>query len=123
MSGLTIEQFWQMTLKEINLYVKVMGDKRKRDLEDKRAEMYNQATLIASFVSCALGGKKIPPYREVFPDSTISKEDEERFEKQRQAIQRDAWLAWADTQNQFWKRRHQSLEGSEEINGDTATTS
>lgn len=121
MSGLTIADFWNMTLKEINFYIKVMGDKRKRDAEEQKIDLYNQASLIASFVSLALSGKKLPSFSEVFPNTEVGAVDAAKYEEQRKAIQKDAWLAWADVQNQFWNKRHS--KGSEISNGDTATSS
>lgn len=61
--------------------------------------MYNSAALIARFVGITISGGSIPSFVEVFPDSDQATAQQEERKKMEQAIQRDAWISWAEAQN------------------------
>ena len=105
MCGLSFEEFWGLTLKELNIYLKAMGNKRKRDAEDNRIRDYNLASMVARFTSLAISGKTIPSYAEVFPDTEAAKKQEEEVRKQQMAILTDQWKGWAEAQNRLRAER------------------
>lgn len=67
-----------MDLDEINSYAEVHID----DDKDTLARDYNLATMIASFVNCAISGHDIPSMYEVFPSLFTQEEIDEFYEKQ-----------------------------------------
>ena len=62
--GLSLFDFWNMTLKELLQYLNAVQEREKH----KRQEQYLQASLTASFIGCVWGNKPIPPIHQVFPE-------------------------------------------------------
>ncbi len=75
--------------------------------------MYNSAAMIARFVGLTISGESLPGYVDLFPDSDQAKDLEEERRKQEMAIQRDAWISWAEAQNR---------KGVRKQDGNTATS-
>lgn len=83
-SGMTSEQFWNMSLDEIDLYFEQEKVKRKKELND----IQTLATLITNGVALVLNGsdkvEKITVYdlnKELFEDD-LEKAEEERRQKE-----------------------------------------
>jgi hypothetical protein len=64
---ISFDDFWNMTFKEINIYLKVIQEKEKSKYE----LAYLEASLIANFVGNLFGGKPIPSLYKVFPEFYI----------------------------------------------------
>lgn len=76
--GMSIKEYWELTLGEINTYIEANVEKDK----DSLARDYNLSTMIASFVNCAIGGHEIPNMFEVFPSLFTQEEVDNYYEKQ-----------------------------------------
>ena len=62
--GISIFDYWNMTIKEINQFIKSIQQREKQI----RQNIYLQASLQANFVGYILNGEKVPPIQEVFPE-------------------------------------------------------
>lgn len=80
--GLTVFEFWEMTLKEIILFIKSIQEKEKI----KKRDMYLQASLNANFIGFVINGKQIPPIYDVFPESFADFAQAEREEQEMKAM-------------------------------------
>lgn len=72
--GISIKDFWDYSLGEINIIITAYVDNQKSHIEEIQQTMYTISALTASFVSRALGGKEIPSYDDIFnqsPDNQV----------------------------------------------------
>lgn len=95
-----------MTLKEILEFIKAVQKKEKQ----KRQEYYLEATLIANFVGCVIGGKQIPAIHQVFPEiyQEEVKIDQEKRDYQAMMLYKEQMLDYANRVN---KRNKAIKEG------------
>ena len=104
--GLTFDDFWNMTIKEINIFIKAIQERER----DKYSNTYLQASLTANFVGFIINGKQIPPIHSVFPELY---EDEARIAQAKQdylaqMLYKEQMLDWAMAVN---KRNQAKKEG------------
>lgn len=96
--GLTVFDFWNMTLKEITLFIQ--GIQKQENM--KRQDYYLQASLIANFIGFVINGKPIPPIHQVFPElyqeEQIKQEKEER-EYKAMMLYKEQMLDYANALN------------------------
>lgn len=96
--GLTVFDYWDMTLKEINAFIKAVQEKEKMN----RLNAYLQASMTANFVGDILSGKPIPPIQNVFPelfDDLLKKQQEEQDYKA-MMLYKEQMLDYAKAVNQ-----------------------
>lgn len=98
-TGLSIPEFWEMTYQEIVVYVKAVNEEK---IEDMRVQARMIHTL-GGLVGAAAWGDKYPEITEVFPGLFDTNEIEEERQEQEAMLERDKWLAFAESFNQ--KRR------------------
>ena len=102
--GLTVFDFWNMTIKEINQFIKSIQQREKQI----RQNIYLQASLQANFVGFILNGKQIPPIQEIFPE--IYQEEIELDRKKREENEAILFeyqmMAWAKAHNEQWRAKH-----------------
>lgn len=72
--GIMYYDFWEMTPREVSDYI--IGYNKRIDIDNRK--MYLLADLISAFVWTRYGGKKIPPYEEIFPPVTEEEEKKAR---------------------------------------------
>ena len=104
--GLTFDDFWNMTIKEINIFIRAVQEREKV----KYSTTYLQSSLTANFVGCVINGKEIPPIHQIFPE--LFKDEEriaqEKQEQLRQMLYKEQMLDWAMAVN---KRNQAKKEG------------
>lgn len=95
-AGLSIQEFWDLTFKEICIYVEAMN-------EEKLDEARYHATLIHTLGGliglAAWSGKPYPAISEVFPELFNPEEIAEQQAEIAAKIERDKWLAYAESLN------------------------
>lgn len=79
---MSVFTFWDMTLKEINTFIKAIQEKEKKN----RTQTYLLASLTANFVGCVMNGKQIPPIHQVFPEVYQELAEEERKAQEYRAM-------------------------------------
>lgn len=101
--GISIFDYWNMTIKEINQFIKSTQLIEKQKIQ----EIYLQASLQANFVGYILNGEKVPPIQEVFPE--IYQEEIELDRKKREENEiilfEHQMMAWAKAHNE-WRAKH-----------------
>ena len=99
---MTIPQFWDSTLGEINLMIKVYADIRKEKHKENLITQYNTAYSIAMFTVGLLNGKQIPSIYQLFPNDF---KEEATIEQDliAMALYKEQMLDYAMAHN---KRRH-----------------
>lgn len=109
-AGLTIFEFWDLTLAEITIVLNNYKEEEEKKAKEIAIVNYNQATLIADFVSLRLNGKPLPSYHEVFPDAKPPVDEQAQKEQDYKAmmLQKEQWLFYAKEHN---KRRRKKLGG------------
>ena len=75
-AGISIFDFWDMTIKEVKLVVELFVENRQNEQKAEKAHLYNQSYLNALFIGKMLEGKPIPPIEEVFSGVTGEPQDE-----------------------------------------------
>lgn len=82
-----------MTLKEITIFIRSIQQQEKQ----KRQDQYIQASLIANFVGCVIGGKQIPAIHQVFPEiyQEEAKVDQEKRDYQAMMLYKEQMLDYA----------------------------
>lgn len=90
--------YWDYTIAEIILIVKAYNERQKTIMINN----YNLASMITSFIGCALAGESIPPMSELFNDN--SNKDEDNL---RNKFLADQWQLYAKQYNQI---RHKQEE-------------
>ena len=102
--GISIFDYWNMTIKEINQFIKSTQLIEKQKIQ----EIYLQASLQANFVGYILNGEKIPPIQDVFPE--IYQEEIELDRKKREENEAILFgyqmMAWAKAHNEQWRAKH-----------------
>lgn len=94
--GLTVFDFWNMTIKEINQFIKSIQQREKQI----RQNIYLQASLQANFVGCILNGKQIPPIQNVFPETfKVAEQDKKKQEELQLALYKEQMIDWANAHN------------------------
>lgn len=87
------EAFWEMTLDEINEFIRIKSEKRKDEMKSSIMIADFQAARTREYISSLFGSKeKIRPLKEVFPalfDPNyvhLTEEEEEELEEQRRQM-------------------------------------
>ena len=95
--GLTVFDFWNMTIKEINQFIKSIQQREKQI----RQNIYLQASLQANFVGYILNGKQIPPIQNVFPEmyQDLIEQDQKRQQELALALYKEQMIDWAKAHN------------------------
>ena len=95
--GVSFDDFWNMTIKEMNIYLKVVQEKEKAKYE----LAYIQASMVANFVGTMLSGKPIPPIHKVFPEFYIdeNKKAQEEHEMRAAMLYKEQMLDWMSAVN------------------------
>lgn len=99
--GLSVFDFWKMTLGEIQMYIEEKG-------KEVLINNYNLANLISIFVGNALNGKQNPSLETLYPQIFHPVEDEDRTVAQNNFI-KDQWKTFAEHHNK--KRRKKEGDG------------
>ena len=81
-AGMTIPQYWDSTIGEIALYLKVFQENEEAKAKEILVSNYNIAYLTSSFVGCSLNGKPIPSIQQLFPDIFREENVEEQKKKE-----------------------------------------
>lgn len=107
--GVSFDDFWNMTIKEMNISIKVFQERDKSKYE----QTYIQATLIANFIGNVINGKPIPPIYQVFPEYYSDLMELERQEQEYKAamLYKEQMLDWATAVNK--KRNKQKKQDGE----------
>lgn len=92
-----------MTLDEIILFLKAMGEQEKRN----RTNLYLQASLVASFVGRVFNGKPIPSIETIFPE--IINKPTEVDEEKAQAFYKEQMIEYAKAFNRKRKKRGENV--------------
>lgn len=106
--GLTVFDYWNMTLYEINQFIKAM---RQKEIQ-VRENMYMQAQMQANFVGYILNGKQIPPIQNVFPEmyQDLIEQDQKRQQELALALYKEQMIDWANAVNKK-QRAKQKKDG------------
>lgn len=106
--GLTVFDFWNMTIKEINQFIKSIQQREKQN----RQNIYLQASLQANFVGYILNGKQIPPIQNVFPEmyQELIEQDQKRQQELALALYKEQMIDWANAVNKK-QRAKQKKDG------------
>lgn len=75
-----------MTLAEITIVLNNYKEEEEKKAKEIAIVNYNQATLIADFVSLRLNGKPLPSYHEVFPDAKPPVDEQAQKEQDYKAM-------------------------------------
>lgn len=100
--GMGFEEFMDMTIKEINIFIKAIQEREKQ----KYSNTYLQASLTANFIGCVINGKEIPPIHKVFPEFFENEEQRER-DRLAQMLYKEQMLDWATRVN----KKNQAKKG------------
>lgn len=108
--GVNLDDFWNMTIKEMNICIKIFQEQEK----DKYEKMYLQASLIAGFVGNMLNGNPIPPIHQVFPELYKEQIELEQKEQEYKAMMlyKEQMLDWANAVNKKRKKAKQDGENN-----------
>lgn len=93
-AGLSISDFWNSTLDEIECYIKAYNEKVKSDI----TLSYLTAKQTAQFIGLSLNGKEIPSLYESYP-SLFTAEAAAEVEAIQLEIMKEQMLAFADGRN------------------------
>lgn len=75
-----------MTLAEITIVLNNYKEEEEKKAKEIAMVNYNQATLIADFISLRLNGKPLPSYHEVFPDAKPPVDEQAQKEQDYKAM-------------------------------------
>ena len=106
--GISIFDYWNMTIKEINQFIKSIQLIEKQKIQ----EIYLQASLQANFVGYILNGKQIPPIQNVFPEmyQELIEQDQKRQQELALALYKEQMIDWANAVNKK-QRAKQKKDG------------
>ena len=106
--GISIFDYWNMTIKEINQFIKSIQLIEKQKIQ----EIYLQASLQANFVGYILNGEKVPPIQEVFPEiyQDLIEQDQKRQQELALALYKEQMIDWANAVNKK-QRAKQKKDG------------
>ena len=106
--GISIFDYWNMTIKEINQFIKSIQLIEKQKIQ----EIYLQASLQANFVGYILNGKQIPPIQNVFPEmyQELIEQDQKRQQELALALYKEQMIDWANAVNKT-QRAKQKKDG------------
>ena len=93
--GVSFDDFWNMTIKEINIFLGAYQEKEKLSY----SKAYLQASLVANFVGCIINGKTIPPIHQVFPELYTDEIEQERKQYMAEMLYKEQMLDWANAVN------------------------
>lgn len=85
-AGVNILDYWNLTLKEITAILNNYKEVEETRAKEQTIIMYNQAHMIADFVSLRLNGKSIPSYEELFPQQQTEETSEAQKERDYKAM-------------------------------------
>lgn len=100
-ANLSENEFWTMTIPEVNRYIKAWGWREKRQQQFAAGTLYQLPTLIAIGI---LDGKKYPEIYEVFPSLFDKEEIEEAKRRNELEKSRANFMAWAESFNKKFER-------------------
>ena len=108
--GVSFDDFWNMTIKEMNISIKVFQEQEKSSYE----KVYIQASLVANFVGHILNGTPIPPIHQVFPEYYIEENNAARQAQEYKAamLYKEQMLDWAYAVNKKRKKANQDGENN-----------
>ena len=84
--GLTEQAFWEMTLAEIERYLKSRARIKERESQEKASFDYILADLIGRSVGRVYGGGNMPEIYDIYPNLFSSKEIEEQRQAHRNLL-------------------------------------
>lgn len=95
--GISVFDFWNMTLKEILEFIKAVQEREKVE----RQKQYLQASLTANFVGCIISGKPIPSIYKVFPEiyQQENQMEQEKLDYQAMMLYKEQMLDYANRIN------------------------
>lgn len=82
--GMTPQQYWDSTLKEVTLYIDIYNEKTTNKQRANANNIYNMAYLTTMFIGCSLNKNNIPSVEELFPnlfDTTNDGLSKEEYDK------------------------------------------
>lgn len=106
--GIKENEFWEMTVGEVNRAVESYNRVRQRKLQDRASLDYALAALIGKHVSIVLGDKSgVPDIKTVYPtlfnDDNELKEREEKLAKQKLELSALRFKQYAQFHNNKFK--------------------
>jgi len=106
-AGLSIFEFWDLTLAELTIVLNNYKDEQEQKAKEKAIITYNQAVMIADFVSLRLNGKPLPSYSELFPDAKAPVDEKAQKEQdyKRMMLLKEQMMFFAKTHNANRKRK------------------
>ena len=112
--GISIFDFYQMTIAEVQVVINAYFEKQKRELQQQASMVYAEASLTAMFVSRLISDKaKILTLYQAFPD--LFKEEIKGEENARQKREKEALLQFVERHN---KERENALQNRSNNNGE-----
>ena len=108
--NIKIDDFWNMTIKEMNVQIKVFQEQEKSNYE----RIYILASLTANFVGQVFNGKPIPPIHQVFPEYYVEENNiaQQQQEYNAAMLYKEQMLDWAIAINKKRKKSHQDGENN-----------
>lgn len=96
--GFSVNEFWDLTLDEMYLYINNYTEELKQKQEEDIYLSYQTASLTAAFVNNSMSGQNIPSFYELFPMYQTQEYIEEQRRKQIE-IYKAQFMAFAQNNN------------------------
>lgn len=102
MANIKIPEYWELTLKEIKLYITAYNQNKNEEIKNKAILLYRLGDLIGSSVSRLLDkNAKYPEVYDAFPG--LFEEEKQKIEeaKRKQELEKIKvnWIAFAENHN------------------------
>lgn len=95
--GISISEYWDLTLGEILTYIEIYNAKEKDKAKELLATNYNLSYNIAVMMASVLGGSEFPSLEDLYPEQFPPQQTNWQFMK-------DQMLAWAEEANR-WRHK------------------
>ena len=106
--GLTEEQFWSMTIAELETFAKVEKKRREIAAKQKAIDNYKLADLIGRSVArCFSSKNEMPDIAEVYPDLFDTAEVQEQKRQKKEELSALRFIHFANSHNKKFKREEE----------------
>lgn len=106
-AGLTVFEFWDLTLGEITIVLNNYKEEEEKRARETAIVSYNQATMIADFVSLRLNGKPLPSYEKLFPSAKpqIDEKTQKEQDYKRMMLLKEQMMFFAEKHNKNRRKK------------------